>query len=90
MAFHDLTPDQSAPPDAKSLLGLGSKFISTPGKTTGNLKKSFDRFECDFYIKVIYSGEDGDPYERDRSKLYVKSTWNPTACDVPAWYVLQD
>ena len=30
MAFHDLTPNKSAPKNAKSLLGLGPKFICTP------------------------------------------------------------
>ena len=57
MAFHDLTPEKTAPLDARSLLGLGSKFISTPSKTTGSLNHSFERFERDFIIRVIFACE---------------------------------
>ena len=93
MAFHDLTPEKSAPPDAQSLLGLGSKFISTPPKTTGSLNSTFTRFERDFIIKVIYAVEECEDTEMAfadfdadrRPKLYVKSKWNPTVCDVPYW-----
>ena len=91
MAFHDLTPNGTAPPNAQILLGLGSKFICTPPTTTGALDRTFKRFERDFYIKVIYSGEEEDPsdeylpIDRGRSKLYVNSKWCPTAGDVPYW-----
>jgi hypothetical protein len=96
MAFHDLTPDKCAPRAAKSLLGLGSKFIPTPKFTCGekNLAPSLARFERDFYIKVMYAVEapveefSSDP-DKQRSKLYVKSKWNPTECDVPNWAVLR-
>ena len=51
------------------------------------------RFERDFYIKVIFSADVpesdaltfADAEDNHRSKLYVKSKWNPTACDVPSW-----
>ena len=87
MAFHDLTPDQSAPPNAQALLGLGSKFVCTPSKTTGDLSKTFRRFECDFFIKVIFAGDDEmlSDDNLDRSKLYVKSKWEPQPGDVPFW-----
>lgn len=93
MAFHDLTPNQSAPPDAKTLLGLGPKFVCTPKTTTGSLAKNFERFERDFFIKVIYAGEDESPedgnltIDRDISKLYVKSKWKPQPNDVPSWCI---
>jgi hypothetical protein len=89
MAFHDLTPNQSAPPAAKSLLGLGSKFIPVPSRTTAQLHTSFDRLERDFNLRV-YLAQDvdesiGDLVDLDRSKLRVKSKWKPSAGDVPNW-----
>jgi hypothetical protein len=93
MAFHDLTPDLSAPPAAKCLLGLGSRFIITPEKTTGSISNTLERFCRDFYIKIIFAGGDdedlnlsfADHDKEQRSKLYVKSKWNPTESDVPFW-----
>ena len=93
MALHDLTPHHSVPPDAKTLLGLGSKFVCTPNTTTGSLAKNFERFERDFFVKVIYAGEDETPdddnltVDRGRSKLYVKSKWKPQPNDVPSWCI---
>eukprot|EP00956_Cyclotella_meneghiniana_P029618 scaffold72396_cov41-Cyclotella_meneghiniana.AAC.3 len=86
MAFHDLTKNKIAPPSAKALLGLGSKFIVTPETTTACLHKSFERIRRDFSISVFFaSGNDDyldmDDYEYDqyksRSKLYIKSKWKP-------------
>jgi hypothetical protein len=57
MAYHDLTSDQSAPPDAKSLVGLSSKFIPKPKFTTGDILPSCDRLERDFHIKVHFAGK---------------------------------
>jgi hypothetical protein len=78
------------------LLGLGSKFIVTPSKTTGGpISKTLDRLQRDFYIRIYYAGgqENGDTTFVDhdkaqRSKLYVKSTWNPTERDVSFWALL--
>jgi hypothetical protein len=92
LAFHDLTDGQIAPKAAKSLLGLGSKFIVTPRKTTGSLEATSDRFQRDFFIKIIFAGGDEPDLADDtpkRSKLYVKSDWNPTECDVPNWACLR-
>jgi hypothetical protein len=92
LAFHDLTDGQIAPKAAKSLLGLGLKFIVTPRKTTGSLEATSDRFQRDFFIKIIFSGGDEPALADDtlkRSKLYVKSDWNPTECDVPNWACLR-
>jgi hypothetical protein len=56
MAFHDLTEDQSAPPEAKLLLGLGDKFIPVPELTKEeNFLTARARFERDFLIKVIFA-----------------------------------
>ena len=85
MAFHDLTENKIAPPEAKSLLGLGSKFVVTPETTTGSLEKKFNQIQRDFYLSVyLASGNDDLTSESDssssvkRSKLYVKSKWTPT------------
>lgn len=94
LAFHDLTPTKCAPPAAKSLLGLGSKFIPTPSFTTCDkmMEKTVARFTRDFYIKVIYGNDESEEdalawadHDTYRPKLYVKSKWNPTALDVPSW-----
>ena len=76
MAFHDLTPTKCAPRSAKSLLGLGSKFIPTPKFTTASIEPSIDRFQRDFYLKVIFACEPPEEDElaladldRHRSKL---------------------
>ncbi len=37
MNFHDLTDNKITPPEAKSVLGLGMKFIQTPKYTTSDL-----------------------------------------------------
>ncbi|KAL3796723.1 hypothetical protein ACHAWO_003198 [Cyclotella atomus] len=91
MAFHDLTPDQSAPPNCKQLFGLGTKFIPTPPKTTGrrDLARSYERFDRDFRLKVYFAGDDDlGPAESDhRSKLYVKSTWTPPDQLTPSWAI---
>ena len=90
MAFHDLTPDKSAPPNCKQLFGLGSKFIPTPSKTTGkrDLEKAFSRFDRDFRLRVHFAGEDSDPSGEEaphKSKLYVKSKWTPSDRQTPSW-----
>jgi hypothetical protein len=94
MAFHDLTPSHRVPKAAKSLLGLGSKFIVTPSKTTGSIEQTIKRFQRDFHLKVYFACECDETTElaraadfssQQRSKLYVKSKWNPTENDVPFW-----
>ena len=92
MAFHDLTENKQAPPAAKSLLGLGSKFIVTPDTTTGSLESTMTRIRRDFSLAVFFaSGNDEfldecayDQY-KSRSKLYVKSKFTPKETDLPAW-----
>ena len=87
MAFHDLTPGKIAPKSAKSLLGLGSKFIITPSTTTGDISTSTKRLDRDMLLKVYFAGASDDvgATESHRSKLYVKSDWTPAVTDVPYW-----
>ena len=90
MAFHDLTPDKSAPHNCKQLFGLGSKFIPTPTRTTGkkDLSKTFDRFDRDFRLRVYFAGKDRDDSDDEndyKSKLYVKSEWTPSDKMIPSW-----
>lgn len=92
MAFHDLTKNKQAPPAAKSLLGLGSKFIITPEYTNGKIAESESRIRRDFSLAVFFaSGNDEfldecayDQY-KNRSKLYVKSKFTPNESDLPGW-----
>ncbi len=46
-AFHDLTQDQTLPPMAVSLLGLGLKFIPTPetSPSVDDITPSLNRIE---------------------------------------------
>ena len=88
MAFHDLTKNKQAPPAAKSLLGLGSKFIVTPDTTTGSLESTMTRIRRDFSLAVFFaSGNDEFLDEcaydqfKSRSKLYVKSKFTPKETD---------
>lgn len=37
MTFHELTDNNTTPPAAKSVLGLGIKFIQTPKYTTSDI-----------------------------------------------------
>jgi len=85
MAFHDLTPGKIVPPNAKTLLGLGFKFIITPTHTTGegDMFRTTDRLNRDFKLRVFFGGA----MDRDvhNSKLFVKSDWTPTDGEVPGW-----
>jgi hypothetical protein len=72
---HDLTNDQSLPTTAASLLGLGLKFIPTPGHSPSakEISPSLDCIKHDIGLKTYYSGQDKDGY----SKLWAKSIWCP-------------
>ena len=93
MAFHDLMENQSAPPEAKLLLGLGDKFISVPESTKEeNFSTARACFEREFLIKVIFAP--GPEFElpalstadeERETKLYVNSNWAPGYGDVPCW-----
>eukprot|EP00956_Cyclotella_meneghiniana_P041385 scaffold225046_cov56-Cyclotella_meneghiniana.AAC.2 len=86
MSFHDLTYDKSAPPYAKCLLGLGSKFIPTPSRTASSLASTFSRLTRDLKLRVYFACEDANGEdEEDRPKLYVKSKWNPEEQFIPSW-----
>jgi hypothetical protein len=87
LAFHDLTPHKSTPAEAKALLGLRGKFILMPSKTTGDIWSSLRRLLRDFCIKVIFSGDDNPLFNPNHltSQLFVRSSWEPTFRDLPAW-----
>lgn len=80
MAFHDLTKQGEIPATATSLLGLGLKFIPTPKYTSNQetAEKAFARINRDVGLKVFFAGEDSLASDKiTRSKLYIKSTWQP-------------
>lgn len=86
LAFHDLTEDNSVPAGANLLLGLGSKFIPSPPKTTGikDLKPFLFRFKRDLYRAAFYGDtEDDEDDFTTRPKLKLKSDWEPMDCEVP-------
>lgn len=93
MAFHDLTPNKSAPANAKSLLGLGPKFICKPKFTTGSIFTGYDRLEVDFHRRVFFAGDSesqndstsDDAPPPPESKLYIRSKWRPDLSDIPDW-----
>jgi hypothetical protein len=75
MAFHDLTPNKSAPSEAKALLGIGGKFIFTPTFTTGDISLPLHRLLRDLCIKVIFSEEDDNLTSTQFNlHLHVRST----------------
>ena len=87
MVFHDLTRGRTCPRDCKQLLGLGSKFVVKPGKTSSesDIIKSFERFERDIKVKSFFAGGPRifDDEENGPSKLYVKSEWIPPRESLP-------
>jgi hypothetical protein len=83
LAFHDLTEGNIIPQAAKSILGLGMKFIPTPPYTTNTITPSLKRLRRDTFLKVIFSGDDDPDSTHYPIKLYVKSSWNPPTSDIP-------
>jgi hypothetical protein len=85
LAFHDLTDQKIVPPLAKSVLGLGFKFICTPPYTTGDISPNTARFERDFQRKVFFATPTTPDTPNKHHKLYVKSLWSPPLSDIPTW-----
>ena len=47
MTFRDLTDNKITPPEAKSVLGIGMKFIQTPKYTTSDLSTTLpENWDC--------------------------------------------
>ena len=81
--FHDLTTTRTPPPNLRSLLGLGLKFIPTPYSTTpfnrlndpqmgiSHIERSL-RLRC-FFLRVGYP----PPNNEYNPKLHVPSIWEP-------------
>jgi len=84
LAFHDLTENHRVPPAAASLLGLGSKFIPNPSRTTtkrdmeGNISRLYRDVSLAAHFADSWADDNGAP-RRKASKLYVKSDWQPPA-----------
>ena len=85
LAFHDLTPNKIVPPIAKTVLGLGFKFVRTPPYTTNDTSAITSRFERDFQRKVFFATPDISDKQPDYNKLYVKSLWSPPLAEIPTW-----
>lgn len=84
-AFHDLTTVRKPPPNLRSLLGLGLKFIPTP-RTTNSYRhiqqSTFERFRRALHLKVHFAGSDG-PGGNYNPKLYVATSWTPPPWTLP-------
>ena len=87
MAFHDFTKRHKPQKNLRSLLGLGLKFIPTPGLTNSwsRLKKSsYDRLFRSVHLRFHFAGK--PPSEGTTSydpKLYIHSTWTPPHWTIP-------
>ena len=59
LAFHDLTKGRSIPPATAEIMGLGTKFVPTPERTSGRqaAEKALERFERDLGWKVFWAGK---------------------------------
>jgi len=53
LAFHDLTPHKIAPTAAKSILGLGMKFIVTPQHTQIDTTTTIAPLRRDIHLKTL-------------------------------------
>ena len=80
LAFHDLTPEGTLPPAARTVLGLSAKFVPTPTATTTRKKamESFERFERDFGWKVHYAGDDDGDFIKTKLHMKTKKTAPPS------------
>ena len=80
--FHDLTDDDTPkPPNIRSLLGLGLKFIPVPRTTPkwSNLQTmTIDRIDRDMRLKTYFAGETNS-FSGDL-RMYIRSKWTP-----PPW-----
>jgi hypothetical protein len=82
LAFHDLTTLLSPPPNLRSLLGLGLKFIPTPFQTTrfSHLQQAgtgLTYLERSLRIRCFFCAE-GTPTSTDYNpKMQYPSDWDP-------------
>jgi hypothetical protein len=83
LAFHDLTSQLTPPPNLRSLLGLGLKFIPTPFQTTpfSHLSKEGSGtayLERSLRIRCFFCAEGPIKTSTDyNAKLHVPSQWMP-------------
>ena len=83
LAFHDLTTKISPPPNLRSLLGLGLKFVPTPICTTTFININQEGLGLPFLTRSLrlrcFFCAQGDPPENMEynPKLHVPSEWEP-------------
>ena len=85
LAFHDLIHGKIVPPLAKSVLGLGMKFICMPPHTKENLATTTTRLERNVQLKVFFAHHTTTNISTTTPKLYVKSLWMPPPTKIPPW-----
>lgn len=79
MACHNLCKFRTPPPNYRSLLGLGLKFIPIPRWTTCNIDDYINRFTRDIYIRIFFAHHEDTP----APELYCGSNWNPSTKAIP-------
>jgi hypothetical protein len=83
LAFHDLTTTLAPPPNLRSLLGLGLKFIPTPFHTTrfSHLQQAGNglaALERSLRIRCFFCGtKQPEPTAEYNPKLHYPSDWDP-------------
>ena len=79
LAFHDLTTYIKPPPNLKSLLGLGLKFVPTPNKSNNYphiRSHSLDRLERSLHLKFFFAGRNLQESNYN-PRIYISSGWTP-------------
>ena len=83
LAFHDLTTQLSPPPNLKSLLGLGLKYIVTPFRSTSFSQLNKPNLGCPYLerslrLRCFFCANGGPPPDSEYNpKLHVPSDWTP-------------
>ena len=83
LAFHDLTSEYKPPPNLRSLLGLGLKFIPTPFRTTTFEKimtpgKGIPSLERSMKLRYFFLKHGTPPIDLEyHPKLHVPSDFDP-------------
>lgn len=84
LAFHDLTKNKSLPPATAALMGLGTKFIQVPPKTTSarDMENNLARLYRDVSLAAFFADAEEKPATNDEeppTKLRLPSSWQPPA-----------
>lgn len=84
-AFHDFTTSCKPPPNLRSLLGLGLKFIPTP-KQSNNYRflhaRTFEKLRRSLHLKFHFADA---PIDSDYNpRIYIQSSWTPPHWTFPS------